>query len=608
MPVVPDARDFHPSLNAWLCTGHCAFTAVAEMPEHLTVAIDIETPSVTDSFTLKCVTAAWVDRGITTAVLLDPARRPSDRLTVLALCRKARYLVLHGSDFDIPGLVHAGCMDMSDIAKVVDTLIYARSAFPDTLYGKSLEELATKILNAPTLKGGLALAIKAAGFHSKTEWYAKADIDMPFYRFNAMVDTIITLRLLEPLIAAAEDRQLDHPFSSRGCVTRGEAFALVQKYQRVNRIVLRGRSVPGLAVDLEYLDRYRDTVDAEVIRQSAILTDAGLRPGVGADLVTYLDKCGQLPGDWPRTEKTGRLSAAKEHVEWLSHPLADAHRAVFDAHKVLGYLEKTVARSAITGRLHPQIHILGASATGRMSVSEPELQQFPDAARPIIIENQPGSGITSVDWSSIEPALLAWAAEDLDFIGPFERGADLYEPITRACNIVRPKAKTVLLAQLYGQGITNMALRIGSDADQAKRIRAQMFAAMPGCAKFMTKLKIIAEQYRVIITVGGRVLPIPIVFDKRISRKVVASHKAVNFFCQGSNADLIYDAVLEAEAEGLGDALLLQMHDEILCDTAAGDDLERIMQTPPESLKRWTDHVPVIRTDRHDLGRSWRKC
>ena len=605
---VPDARDWSPSLCAWLCTGREAIEAVSRMPSGAVVAVDSETPSVTDSFTIKCVTAAWTgEDGRTVSVLLDPLRRTDDLKAAAEICYRAGELVLHNSAFDIPGMVHAGVMAMSDLAKVTDTIIYARAAWNDTFIPKTLEALCAKLLGTPVVKGGLQQAWKAAGFRSRDEWFAKADIDMPFYRTNAMADTIFPLRLLAPVRAAAVDRQLNHPFGLRGATDRNEALAIVDKAQRVNRITLR-RGAVGLERDLDYLDTYRDSVDADMMRASAVLRDAGLRPGNGDDLVKRMDEIGLIPPEWPRTEKTNKLSATKENVKLLDHPLATAHRVVDHGEKIIGYLEKTVARSAFTGRVHPQIKILGASATGRMSVSEPELQQFPAEARPIILEDAPGRGITSVDWSSIEPAILAWAANDVGFIAPFEQGADLYEPIQLACDVVRDTAKTVLLAQLYGQSLWKMALRIKKSNDEAKAIKANMFAAMPECERFMDKLKAIAEQYKMIPTLGGRVLTISMIYDKETGKKKVASYKAVNSFCQGSNADLVYEVFLIAERDGWADQILLAMHDELLVDTAVAEELERAMQTPPEYFQRWTSRWPTIRTDRHDLQRSWAKC
>lgn len=604
--AVPDDSVWQPSFGAWFYTGRNARELVREMPAGLDVAIDIETPSVTDSFSIKCVTAAWMQNGAVQTALLDPLRRPDDAEAVRTITSRAGWLILHKSSFDIPGLVAAGLMTLDDIAKVMDTLVYARSAWPDTLIRKNLEALAERLLGLKDFKDGLKLAQKASGLTSNEKWFRDGDIHIQQYRFGAMADTVATLRIAHPLYEAAVSRQLDHPFSKYGCTDRAAAGALVLKAQEANRVMLR-RAALGYDVDLDYLDGYVDKVEAQRERAKFILGEAGLRPGVGMDVVKHLDSEGHLPPDWPKTSPTkthpsGSLKTDKETMEDFlpAHPLADAHRVVSETKKILGYMEKAAARSRITGRLHPQFEILGASATGRMSVSEPELQQFSEEARPIIIHPP---GMHSIDWSSIEPALLGWMAQDWGFIDPFERGGDIYEPVQITAGCARKTAKVVVLAGMYGQGRAKLARSLGITIEEATALQRQMRAAMPKAARFMGQIKQVGDDYGLTITAAGRVLTIP-----RFNGQP-AGYKAVNYMFQGSCADLIYDAIIGAERLGIGDAIMLPMHDEIVCDSGAAHEIQRLMSTPPEYLMRWTEgRVPVIRTDSQDIGTHWIKC
>jgi DNA polymerase-1 len=598
---VPDETVRHPGVGALYYTGRDAFDAVAAMPAGLDVAIDIETPSVTDSFTIKCVTAAWESGGETHCVLLDPLRRDADAHAVRRIVASARWLILHGSPFDIPGLVAAKLMELRDIAKVMDTLLLARAAWPDTYETKSLEALAPKVLGLRSLSGALAAAIKASGLASKERWFRDGDIDMPTYRRGAMSDTVVTLRLAWTLFEEAVSRQLNHPFATYGHTSRDTATEEILKLLRVNRVFLR-RAARGYHVDLDYLDGYVDKVTADRTRAEKFLVEAGCRPGVGLDVVTKIDEAGQLPRDWKRTP-TGRLKADKKAMELLpDNPLANAHRQVAHIDKVLGYMEKTVARSAVTGLLHPQFHVLGASATGRMSASEPEVQQFPEDARPIILAD-PGRSLTSVDWTSIEPALLGWMARDWGFIDPFEAGADIYEPVQTAAGIARKQAKVLVLAVLYGQGKASTAAALGCTTMRADEIKRGMLRAMPECDKHMRIIKRIGSQYGLVLTVTGRVLTLP------QFNGVYSDHKAVNYTCQGSCADLLYHSVDLADQAGLADYIDLPLHDELVVDTEVAPEIQRIMSTPPEMLiARAGGRVPVIRTDSHELGAQWLAC
>jgi DNA polymerase-1 len=504
------------------------------------------------------------------------------------------------SSFDTPGLVAAGLMPLSAIEKVMDTVVFARSAWPDQLTPKGLEACAKRVLGLRELENALKLAIKASGLRSKEAWYRDGDIHMPSYRAGAMADTLVTLRLAHPLFEAAVNRQLDHPFVRHGHTSRDSAAALVMREQRVNRVLLR-RAARGFEVDLDYLDGYVEKVEVQREQAERTLRDAGLRPGVGLDVVKHLEAAGELPAGWPMTP-TGRLKADKNAMELLpeGHPLAAAHLLVAHTTKILGYMEKVAARSRVTGRLHPQFNVLGASATGRMSVSEPELQQFPEEARPIILADRGSTGMHSIDWSSIEPALLGWMAQDWEFITPFEQGADIYEPIMHAAGTTRKKAKVVVLAGMYGQGREKLARSLGTTEEGAVELQRQMRRAMPKASRYMGLIKQIADDHALALTVSGRVLTVP-----RFNGEV-ASYKAVNSTFQGSCADLIYETIIAAEEAGVGDAIMIPMHDEIVCDSSAAAEILRIMQTPPPALiARAGGRVPVIRCDSQPLGMHW---
>lgn len=598
--IVPDARHYDPMLGAFLSTGARAREAAMMFPPGQTLAVDTETPGLADPFTIKCVTASWhrADGGIE-SILLDPARRPADHDVARALLDVAGHLVFHNSPFDVSGLAPAGLLGDVGINKITDTLVIARLAYPDVLQRKNLESLAARLLGMNELKGGIELSFRAAGYKNREAGYFGMDIDAPIYRFGAMADTTVTLRLLPLLIDAAVDTLTDHPFTEHGCTVREQALDLIEREQIVNRVMLR-RTAKGFVVDHDYLDNYREQVAGEVARAELELHQAGVaRPGNGDDLTGVLASLGALPDDWPMT-KTGKRSSAKGHLEGLHHPLAVAHRQVANTTKILGYLDGVSARSRITGRLHPQAGVLGASATGRMSYSEPALQQFPKEARPIIAADE-GTELTSIDWAQIEPVTLANVAGDAGFLAHFEAGGDLYEPIMRAAGCDRNTAKVVLLATTYGQGDTKLASTLNMTIEGASQIKRQMLAAMPESAKFMGKLSSISATHGQIITANGRILPIP-----KFQGEFMA-YKGVNYFVQGSAYDVLADSIIRCEREGLADHIALAMHDELVVEADADEAIAEIMRTPPEFLTRWAGRVPVLRVDAQNMGNRWHK-
>lgn len=520
---VPDTSAYYPHISAWLATGQAARDAVDILPAGAVVAVDTETMGLgADSFTLKCFSAAWETADGTVSILLDPTRRDDDAHAAGELISRAGVLVLHNAAFDVPPLYQNGLMGLAQISKVHDTAVYARMAYPDRSVSKSLEALAPRLVNFPTAEVTMAQLFKANGL-TTAEGFRAFDIDRPIYRLGAMADTVATLRLLPQIQAATWSRLAEgHPFGEFGLDSEG-AMAVMEREQQVNRIILR-RSARGLGVDTDYLATYEETHARELTAARDALAAEDLDPdagNLGFLLVSKLEAKGELPADWPRTD-SGRLRATKDDLPKLDHPLAASVRKVAELGKVTGYLTKVNDMVKVTGRVHPQVGILGASTTGRMAYSWPELQQFPADARPIIVSE---SGLTSVDWSQIEPVVMANCAKDWGFLEPFEAGGDLYAPIVEAAGVTRKVAKVLLLAAMYGQGRQSMAAALGISTEEAQRLQAGMFSAMPTTRGFIDRLRQIGEDHGLIITADGRVLPIP-----KANGQTLA-YKAVNYFC-----------------------------------------------------------------------------
>jgi DNA polymerase-1 len=86
-----------------------------------------------------------------------------------------------------------------------------------------------------------------------------------------------------------------------------------------------------------------------------------------------------------------------------------------------------------------------------------------------------------------------------------------------------------------------------------------------------------------------------------------AVHKAVNYHVCGSAFDVLMDTVIRGDDAGLGDTIMITMHDELVTSTEAADEWQKIMQAPPERLCRLAKRVPLLRTDRADIGERWAK-
>ena len=598
------------------------------------LAVDIESEGLGVLMRrLKVVTVATTDH----AVLFDP-RDPMHHRALRDIFRVVPEIVCHYSPADVPPMAHMGLLGPDDAEKVTDTLIWARLADPDERGDRSLAMMARRYLGLEVEEGVTARA-KRLGM-TKSEYFLKIDLSSPAYRWDAASDGIATARLKDVVRRAALLRlTTGHPFTVYG-VQGAEAERLVDREQIINRMML-ARTIKGFRWDPEYLDEYRDARMADMGRWETELANYNIRPGVATDLTAFLERAGELPADWPRTP-TGQLAGDKKNLEGLTHPLAQtflAHKTTLKTDK--DYLSKVADLADANGRIHPVCNILGAAATGRMSYGGPPLQQFDAEARGILLFDQGDSGV-SIDWSQIEPVTAANIAGDTPVLSRYEddslpaKERDAYLGIAEYAGISRSQAKVVLLAQMYGEGLLKLAtdlelispaeaalIRIHADehdcyqAEAAKAlgiggfqravaIRDMVFKAMPATARLIKKVKGIGQEHRIIFTLSGRILPIPMASYRGVWGPM--THKAVNYFVQGSAYDLLAEALIRIKEAGLGPAVYLAMHDELVVSRDAAHDVQKIMATPPERLIWMAGRTPVLRTDMADLGERWAKC
>jgi DNA polymerase I len=561
------------------------------------IATDIETYGLGQlARRLKAVTIASTH----TAIVFDPRDSRQARMIRWAY-REASSIMLHNSTFDVPSLYLNGLLGIPECAKVWDTLIWARLAWPDAMERKGLEALAHRLLGLSDASVRGLFAVN--GWRSTAVGYREADLDLPAYVTGAAMDGIVTARLRTLVRSAALDTiTRNHPFSERSRipgVAGADAERLVDREQGINRMLLR-RACTGILVDQQYASDYADHVTREQHEREQLLTAAGVRPGNGQDLARHIvaTQPDRMAG-WPRT-KTGYRMTKTDVPRLADIPVA----AAFAEHKQIkkvksDYLDKVSELADENGRIHPVTNVL-AAVTGRASMGDPPLHQFPDGARPIILPD-PGCQLASIDWKQQEPVLVANAAGDMSILAGYEDGSeDFYDGVAARAGITRKQAKTVVLALLYGEGMAALAAALGITEEDADRLRAYVFRAMPRVKDLLMRLRVVADRYRQVPTLSGRILPIP------MGTYGVQVHKGVNYFVQGSGWDLMAESLVACEDQGLGDAIYFTMHDEMVVDDAAAHDIEQIMRTPPPRLVALAGRVPALRTDYALLGDHWK--
>lgn len=535
------------------------------------------------------------------AVILD-IRDVAQAVLIRWAFQELRRMIFHNSPYDVPNLGMAGFWRPEWCWKVTDTLIWARLAHPSEHGGNDLESTAQRYLGITKAGTPMAKIFRELGL-TKAAGYKRFDLDRPVFQYGAAMDGIMTARLETVVRKAAYDKlTTGHPWEGTKYGTdQTEAWRMVEREQILNRMFL-ARSVKGLRIDEEWADTYAESHREEYARATALLLGEGVKPGNAGTLITFLDAAGAIPDFYPRTEKTKAWSTAAENLGRLHHPVARAYvRTKQIDHVQKDYLAKCL-ELAHEGLVHPQVNLL-AAVTGRMSMGNPPLHQFPGDARGIVLADQ-GDSLTSIDWSQIEPVIGANAAGDHEILQRYESGEmDFYAAIAQAAGTTRAKAKVALLAQLYGEGIKKLALSLGMSIEDTKDLVDNViFQPIPKTRRLISNFKSLAFRYRKIFTLSGRILPI-----SSTPEGGVLAYRAINYFIQGSAYDALAEALIRVHEAGLGEAVYLALHDELVVSSSAAEDVRILMAEPPTRLITIAKRTPVLRTDMADLGERWGK-
>ncbi|MGH3629670.1 MAG: hypothetical protein ACRDRL_19815, partial [Sciscionella sp.] len=209
------------------------------------VAVDIETEGLGAlSFKVKAVIISTDDLAVVLA-----ANNAQHKRAGREVLTQVPELIFHNSTFDVPPLTSAGWMRLTDVARVTDTVVWARMAYTDSLAGRGLADLEPRLLSdqfVHAVKDRLSYAGKVAGW-TKGNTFTNLQYADPVYTMYAAWDALVTYRLHNPLIDACHHQLTTHEFG-RYAADDMTAAQLIEEAQKVNRINL-WRSVKGLRVD-----------------------------------------------------------------------------------------------------------------------------------------------------------------------------------------------------------------------------------------------------------------------------------------------------------------------------------------------------------------------
>ncbi len=358
--------------------------------------------------------------------------------------------------------------------------------------------------------------------------------------------------------------------------------------------ILAGLERVGVKVDTHSLgsqaarmEHEMNALAAEIFRQAGETFNIGSPKQLGEVLFDKL----QLPV-LKRTGTTRTPSTAVEVLEELALT-HDLPRLILDW-RSLAKLKGTYIDALpslvhlVTGRVHTVFN-QAVAATGRLSSSDPNLQNIPirtalgrEIRRAFVAE--PGHVLISADYSQIELRVLAHLSGDETLTAAFARGDDIHDQTALKVfgpesgldrHELRRRAKIVNYALLYGKTAFTLSKDIGVSQQAAQQFIEAYFAGFPRVRGFIDQTLADARESGVVRTMFGRRRPVPELTSRNGQIRAAAERVAVNMPIQGTAADILKKAMIDADrrlaAEAPTSRMILTVHDELLFEAPTAD-------------------------------------
>lgn len=273
-----------------------------------------------------------------------------------------------------------------------------------------------------------------------------------------------------------------------------------------------------------------------------------------------------------------------------------------------------------TGRLHTSLN-QAVAATGRLSSSEPNLQNIPirtpegrEIRQAFIAET--GAVLLSADYSQIELRVLAHMSNDPDLIETFKKDADVHTrtaseifglPAGEITPEMRRKAKAVNFGIIYGISAFGLAQDLGVSNAEAKRYIDGYFSRYPRVREYIDHTIENAKKDGFVTTLLGRRRFIPELASSAAAVRNFGERTAINTPIQGTAADLIKLAMIHIHArirkEGLRSQMILQVHDELVFEIPE-QEVERMTMLVKEEMEGVLQLAVPIKVD-ICVGKNW---
>tara|TARA_R100000657_G_C4682606_1_gene132785 strand:- start:83 stop:1963 length:1881 start_codon:yes stop_codon:yes gene_type:complete len=481
--------------------------------------------------------------------------------------------IFHNAIYDVCWIHRLG---LKVHGTVVDTMVIA-SLVDENRFRYDLNSVANDYIGMGKNESALQEAAKDWGIDPKSEMYKLPAMYVGEY---AERDAEITLSLWQEFKKEINFQDLD---------------AIVKLEQDLFPCLLEMK-LKGVRIDEDQLARVEQTLQKNYDKyMKRVKEDSGLYPEIWA--AASIEKVCQARNitDFDRTEKTGKPSFTKNYLKNHKDPVLRAINSAREADKLKNTFLDSIKNFVHNGRIHADIHQLkgdfGGTITGRLSYSNPNLQQIPNytdigmGVRSIFVPEE-GHRWGCFDYSQQEPRLVVhFALMTPGVLGvasieeKYNSGkADFHQVVADIASIDRSEAKTINLGLFYGMGKGKLTAQLGYGEDHAAKVLKQYHDRVPFVKQLIKQVMSRAQDSGKIRTLLGRRCRFnlwepnqfgvhkPMKHEDALREygpgiRRAFTYKALNKLIQGSAADMTKKTMVDLRSEGI--LPMIQLHDEL---------------------------------------------
>ena len=520
--------------------------------------------------------------------------------------------IFHNAQYDV------GWLEASGIpvhGPIVDTMI-AAALIDENRFSYSLNALSVDYLNEIKAETELREAAAAHGIDPKAEMWKLPAEHVGYY---AEQDAELTLKLWQ---------RFKQEIATQSLTT---VWEMEQQLLPI-LIKMRQRGVRVQVEKAEALQKEMKNQEQELLQ--AIKKESGIEVDIWASrqIAKAFDK---LKLDYPRTEKTKEPSFTQNWLINNKNKIAQLIVSAREINKFHGTFLSSIMKYQVNGRIHGEINQLrgdnGGTVSGRLSMSNPNLQQVParnkdfgPKIRSLFIPEE-GYKWGSFDYSQQEPRMTVHYAASIgegyegsnELVQAYQNSqADFHQTVADLVGIERTQAKTIGLGLMYGMGKQKLAISLGVSKDEANELIIKYNKKVPFVKKLSDRCKYAADEKGVIRTKKGRKcrfdmwetrdfgLHVAEKYEDAVAKygkdniKRAFTYKALNRLIQGSSADQTKQSMLDCYEDG--HLPILQIHDE-LCFNVKDEKHAKQIQKKMQNAIQFK--VPSV--VEYGLGESW---